>query len=58
MSSYLSTDSALNCRKLKIVLLGDKSVGKSSIIRRYTSDHFQDVMSVLIFLSSLANSWS
>jgi GTPase SAR1 family protein len=27
-------------RKLKIVLLGDKAVGKSSIIHRYINDTF------------------
>lgn len=49
MSHIQSADINSNCRKLKIVLLGDRSVGKSSIIRRFTSNSFQEQMSVNIY---------
>lgn len=29
-------------KKLKVVLLGDRSVGKSSIITRFISNHFDE----------------
>lgn len=35
-------------KKLKIVVLGNKAVGKSSIIRRYTLDDFSEDIQVLI----------
>lgn len=34
--------------KLKIVVLGNKAVGKSSIIRRYTLDDFSEDIQVLL----------
>jgi GTPase SAR1 family protein len=42
MSYYTDcdNDNEKNTKKLKIVFLGDKSVGKSSIIRKFISNNF------------------
>lgn len=39
-------------RKLKIVLLGNRAVGKSSIIRRYILDEFSPNVQVNLYLFS------
>jgi len=31
-----------NKKRVKVVLLGDRSVGKSSIINRFIADHFEE----------------
>jgi GTPase SAR1 family protein len=41
MTELFPSEFSTSTKKLKIVLLGDRSVGKSSIIRRFTSNHFQ-----------------
>ena len=35
--------------KIKIVLLGDQNVGKTSIIERYINNKFDDSQTVLIY---------
>jgi GTPase SAR1 family protein len=50
MSEYFPSQFSPNTKKLKIVLLGDRSVGKSSIIRRFTSNQFQECLSVIYSL--------
>ena len=35
------TEPAQRCREIKIVLLGDSDVGKSSIAQRYVTDTFR-----------------
>lgn len=42
--------------KIKVVLLGDRSVGKSSIIKRFIRDEFDDHLNVLRSTKS-ANRW-
>lgn len=37
-------------KKFKIVILGNKAVGKSSIIRRYTLDDFSEDIQVIIYI--------
>ena len=39
--------------KIKIVLLGDQNVGKTSIIERYINNKFDDSQTVHIFWGSL-----
>lgn len=39
--SISSSNTNKNCIKLRIVLLGDQGVGKSSIIDRYTTNRFE-----------------
>ena len=38
--------------KYKLILLGDQSVGKSSIIEKYIKDKFQEGFNVLFFIKS------
>lgn len=39
--SITSSNTNRNCEKIRIVLLGDQSVGKSSIIDRYTTNRYE-----------------
>ena len=50
--SITSSHTSRNCTKLRIVFLGDQGVGKSSIIDRYTTNHFEDAHNVLPIGSS------
>lgn len=43
---YSSTSTIDDKIKLKIVFLGDQSVGKSSIIERYIQNRFEEVHNV------------
>jgi GTPase SAR1 family protein len=52
MTEIFPSEFSTSTKKLKIVLLGDRSVGKSSIIRRFTNNHFQECLSVIFHLIS------
>lgn len=41
--------------KIKIVFLGDRSVGKSSIVKRFIRDEFDAAQNVRVFMSRLAH---
>ena len=52
----LSSKSNRNAKKFRVVFLGDQSVGKTSIIERYSSDRFDQNYNVWI-INMIVNGW-
>ena len=54
----LESSSAINThilKKFKIVFLGDQGVGKTSIIKRFIFDNFDENNSVILFDNAVFN---